>query len=150
MQPDPWIHDDQAIVLNVKDKGLVVLTGCGHAGVVNTLKCAREMTGVNQIHAVIGGFHLTGPIFEPIVQPTVQALKEFKPGVIVPQHCTGWKATHLIAPSFQMHLHLIALELRWSSAPSAARQRAVQDSTPLKPADFRNGLNDWNMPCGPR
>ena len=44
-QPDPWIHDDQAIVLNVKDKGLVVLTGCGHAGVVNTLKCARDMTG---------------------------------------------------------------------------------------------------------
>jgi 7,8-dihydropterin-6-yl-methyl-4-(beta-D-ribofuranosyl)aminobenzene 5'-phosphate synthase len=99
-QPDPWIHDDQAIVLNVKDKGLVVLTGCGHAGVVNTLKCAREMTGVQQIHAVIGGFHLTGPIFEPIVAPTVQALKEFNPSVIVPQHCTGWKATHLIAREF--------------------------------------------------
>ena len=42
-QPDPWIHDDQAIVMNVKDKGLVVLTGCGHAGVVNTLKCARRV-----------------------------------------------------------------------------------------------------------
>lgn len=99
-QPDPWIHDDQAIVLNVKNKGLVVLTGCGHAGVVNTLQCAREMTGVQQICAVIGGFHLTGPIFEPIIAPTVQALKEFKPGVIVPQHCTGWKATHLIAREF--------------------------------------------------
>jgi 7,8-dihydropterin-6-yl-methyl-4-(beta-D-ribofuranosyl)aminobenzene 5'-phosphate synthase len=99
-QPDPWIHDDQAIVLNVKNKGLVVLTGCGHAGVVNTLKCAREMTGVQQIHAVIGGFHLTGPIFEPIIAPTVQALKEFNPSVIVPQHCTGWKATHLIAREF--------------------------------------------------
>jgi 7,8-dihydropterin-6-yl-methyl-4-(beta-D-ribofuranosyl)aminobenzene 5'-phosphate synthase len=99
-QPDPWIHDDQAIVMNVKDKGLVVLTGCGHAGVVNTLRCARDMTGVDRIHAVIGGFHLTGPIFEPIVQPTVQALHEFNPSVIVPQHCTGWKATHLIAHEF--------------------------------------------------
>jgi 7,8-dihydropterin-6-yl-methyl-4-(beta-D-ribofuranosyl)aminobenzene 5'-phosphate synthase len=99
-QPDPWIHDDQAIVIHVKHKGLVVLTGCGHAGVVNTLRCARDMTGVNQIHAVIGGFHLTGPIFEPIIQPTVQALKEFEPSVIVPQHCTGWKATHLIAREF--------------------------------------------------
>jgi 7,8-dihydropterin-6-yl-methyl-4-(beta-D-ribofuranosyl)aminobenzene 5'-phosphate synthase len=99
-QPDPWIHDDQAIVINVKDKGLVVLTGCGHAGVINTLNCARELTGVSRIHAVIGGFHLTGPIFEPIVAPTVQALKEFNPGVIVPQHCTGWKATHLIAREF--------------------------------------------------
>jgi 7,8-dihydropterin-6-yl-methyl-4-(beta-D-ribofuranosyl)aminobenzene 5'-phosphate synthase len=99
-QPDPWIHDDQAIVLNVKNRGLVVLTGCGHAGVVNTLKCARELTGVNQVHAVIGGFHLTGPTFEPIISPTIQALKEFNPSVIVPQHCTGWKAMHLIAREF--------------------------------------------------
>lgn len=99
-QPDPWIHDDQAIVVNVKDKGLVVLTGCGHAGVVNTLKFAREVTGENQIHAIIGGFHLTGPIFEPIVQPTIAALKEFSPDVIVPQHCTGWRAMHLIAREF--------------------------------------------------
>ncbi len=99
-QPDPWIHDDQAIVLSVKNKGLVVLTGCGHAGVVNTLKYARELTGEDRIHAVIGGFHLTGPIFEPIVQPTIAALKEFGPSVIVPQHCTGWKATHLIAREF--------------------------------------------------
>jgi 7,8-dihydropterin-6-yl-methyl-4-(beta-D-ribofuranosyl)aminobenzene 5'-phosphate synthase len=99
-QPDPWIHDDQAIVLNVKDKGLVVLTGCGHAGVINTLNSARELTGVSRIHAVIGGFHLTGPIFEPVIAPTVQALKDFNPEVIVPQHCTGWKATHLIAREF--------------------------------------------------
>ncbi len=99
-QPDPWIHDDQAIVMNVKNKGLVVLTGCGHAGVINTLHCARQLTGVNQIHAVIGGFHLTGPVFEPIVAPTVHALKEFNPAIIVPQHCTGWKATHLIAQEF--------------------------------------------------
>ncbi len=99
-QPDPWIHDDQAIVLNVKNRGLVVLTGCGHAGVINTLKCAREITGVNEIHAVIGGFHLTGPIFEPIVAPTVNAVKEFNPAIIVPQHCTGWKAIHAIAQEF--------------------------------------------------
>lgn len=99
-QPDPWIHDDQAIVLNVKNKGLVVLTGCGHAGVVNTLKCARDLTGVDRIHSVIGGFHLTGPTFEPIIAPTIQALKEFQPSVIVPEHCTGWKATHLLAREF--------------------------------------------------
>ncbi len=99
-QPDPWIHDDQAIVINVKDKGLVVLTGCGHAGVINTLNCARELTGVSQIHAVIGGFHLTGPLFEPVIAPTLKALNDFNPEVIVPQHCTGWKATHLIARQF--------------------------------------------------
>jgi 7,8-dihydropterin-6-yl-methyl-4-(beta-D-ribofuranosyl)aminobenzene 5'-phosphate synthase len=99
-QPDPWIHDDQAVIINVKDKGLVVLTGCGHAGVVNTLKHARDLTGVSPIHAVIGGFHLTGPIFEPIIVPTVQALKEFNPSIIVPEHCTGWRAMHLIAKEF--------------------------------------------------
>jgi 7,8-dihydropterin-6-yl-methyl-4-(beta-D-ribofuranosyl)aminobenzene 5'-phosphate synthase len=99
-QPDPWIHDDQAVIINLKDKGLVVLTGCGHAGVVNTLKHARSLTGVGDIHAVIGGFHLTGPIFEPIIIPTVQALKEFNPSIIVPEHCTGWRAMHLIAKEF--------------------------------------------------
>ena len=99
-QPDPWIHDDQAMVINVKDKGLVVLTGCGHAGVVNTLLHAKNATGVSNIYAVIGGFHLTGKIFEPIISPTVQALKEINPKVIVPQHCTGWKATHAIAQEF--------------------------------------------------
>jgi 7,8-dihydropterin-6-yl-methyl-4-(beta-D-ribofuranosyl)aminobenzene 5'-phosphate synthase len=99
-QPDPWIHDDQAVIINLKDKGLVVLTGCGHAGVVNTLKHARSLTGVGDIHAVIGGFHLTGPIFEPIIVPTVEALKEFNPSIIVPEHCTGWRAMHLIAKEF--------------------------------------------------
>jgi len=99
-QPDPWIHDDQAVVINVKQKGLVVLTGCGHAGVVNTLLHARNATGVSEIHAVIGGFHLTGRIFEPIINPTVQALKEINPKVIVPEHCTGWRATHEIAHAF--------------------------------------------------
>jgi len=99
-QPDPWIHDDQAMVINVKDKGLVVLTGCGHAGVVNTLLHAKNGTGVSNIYAVIGGLHLTGKIFEPIIPPTIQALKEINPKVIVPQHCTGWKATHAIAQEF--------------------------------------------------
>ncbi len=99
-QPDPWIHDDQAIVMHVRNKGLIVLTGCGHAGVINTLTHALNFTGVNRIHAVIGGFHLTGPVFEPIIAPTIQALKEFAPRVIVPEHCTGWRATHEIAREF--------------------------------------------------
>ncbi|MFQ5860003.1 MAG: MBL fold metallo-hydrolase [Dehalococcoidia bacterium] len=99
-QPDPWIHDDQAIVINVREKGLVVLTGCGHAGLVNTLLHARNVTGVREIYAAIGGFHLTGSFFEPIIAPTIQALKEIAPKVMVPQHCTGWRATHEIAREF--------------------------------------------------
>ena len=77
-----------------------MLTGCGHAGVINTLRCARDLTGVKRVHTVIGGFHLTGPTFEPIIAPTVDALRQFDPSVIVPQHCTGWKATHVLAREF--------------------------------------------------
>jgi 7,8-dihydropterin-6-yl-methyl-4-(beta-D-ribofuranosyl)aminobenzene 5'-phosphate synthase len=83
--------------VNVKEKGLVVLTGCGHAGAINTIKQAQELTGVQKIHAVIGGFHLSGPLFEPIIAPTVAALKEMNPSLVVPAHCTGWKAVHAIA-----------------------------------------------------
>lgn len=96
-QPDPYIHDDQAIVVNVKHKGLVVLTGCGHAGAINTIRQAQELTGVETIHAVIGGLHLGGLLFEPYIAPTVAALKEIGPAMIVPAHCTGWKAAHAIA-----------------------------------------------------
>ena len=96
-QKDPYIHDDQAVVVHVKDKGLVVLTGCGHAGAINTIRQAQELTGVQKVHAVIGGFHLSGPLFESIIPPTVAALKELNPEMIVPAHCTGWKAVHAIA-----------------------------------------------------
>ncbi len=96
-QQDPWIHDDQAVVLHVKDKGLVVLTGCGHAGVINTIRHAQELTGIQKIYAIIGGFHLSGRLFEPIIEPTIAALKRFNPAMVVPAHCTGWKASHALA-----------------------------------------------------
>ena len=60
---DPMVLDDQALILNVRGKGLVVLTGCGHAGIVNICRYARRLTGIDQIYAVIGGFHLNGPLF---------------------------------------------------------------------------------------
>ncbi|HYB91268.1 MAG TPA: MBL fold metallo-hydrolase [Candidatus Binataceae bacterium] len=99
-QPDPLIQDDQAAVVNVRDKGLVVLTGCGHAGLINTIHYARELTGVSRVHAIIGGFHLSGPMFEPRIEPTIRALWEFAPDIIVAAHCTGWRATHAIAREF--------------------------------------------------
>jgi 7,8-dihydropterin-6-yl-methyl-4-(beta-D-ribofuranosyl)aminobenzene 5'-phosphate synthase len=96
-QPDPLILDDQALIANVAGRGLVILTGCGHAGVINTCRYAQRLTGVTRLHAVIGGFHLSGPLFEPIIGDTVTALEQLAPDVIVPAHCTGWKATHAIA-----------------------------------------------------
>lgn len=96
-EPDPLILDDQALVVNVRDRGLVVVTGCGHAGVVNTCRYAQRLTGVDRLHAVIGGFHLNGPLFEPVIPPTVEAFEDLAPEWLVPTHCTGWKATHALA-----------------------------------------------------
>ena len=72
-------------------------TGCGHAGVINILRQVRSQTGVDQIFALLGGFHLSGAIFEPIIPQTVEALQQIKPAVVVPAHCTGWRATQRIA-----------------------------------------------------
>jgi 7,8-dihydropterin-6-yl-methyl-4-(beta-D-ribofuranosyl)aminobenzene 5'-phosphate synthase len=89
--PDP-IRDDQALVVNVKDKGLVVLSGCAHAGIINTVEYARKIMGTDHVHAVLGGFHLTGTAFAPVIQPTVDAMKLIGPDYVVPMHCTGWDA----------------------------------------------------------
>jgi len=99
-QPDPLILDDQALVASVRGRGLVVLTGCGHSGIVNILRYVRKLTGEDRIHAVIGGFHLGGPLFEKVIAPTCDALAEFSPDYLVPSHCTGWRATHAIAARF--------------------------------------------------
>jgi 7,8-dihydropterin-6-yl-methyl-4-(beta-D-ribofuranosyl)aminobenzene 5'-phosphate synthase len=97
LAPDPLIKDDQAIILNVKDKGLVILTGCGHAGVINTVKYAIELTGEDRIHAIIGGIHLSGKLFEPIIRRTADELADLKPRFVVPCHCSGFKAVTEIA-----------------------------------------------------
>jgi 7,8-dihydropterin-6-yl-methyl-4-(beta-D-ribofuranosyl)aminobenzene 5'-phosphate synthase len=94
---DPLMLDDQAILLHVRDKGLVVLTGCGHAGIVNTVRYAQKLTGIEQIYAIIGGFHLGGLTPEPLIQQTCDALAAFAPTIIVPTHCTGFRAIHRLA-----------------------------------------------------
>ncbi len=96
-QADPLIHDDQALVVNVRNKGLVVLTGCGHAGAINSIRYAQELTGVDTIYALLGGLHLTGGIFESIIPRTVQELKAIGPSLIMLGHCTGWKAIQTFA-----------------------------------------------------
>lgn len=88
---DP-IEEDTAIVINIKGKGLVILSGCAHSGIINTVEYAREVTGVDPVFVVMGGFHLTGADFEPIIGPTTEALKALNPQYVVPTHCTGRKA----------------------------------------------------------
>ena len=92
MENDPLIKDDQAIVLNIKDKGLVIITGCAHAGIINIIKYAKELSGEDRIYAVIGGMHLTGGVFEPLIPRTIDELEQLKPNFIIPCHCSGLKA----------------------------------------------------------
>jgi 7,8-dihydropterin-6-yl-methyl-4-(beta-D-ribofuranosyl)aminobenzene 5'-phosphate synthase len=96
-EPDPWIRDDQCAVVNVRDKGLVVISGCAHAGIVNTVRNAQRLTGVQKVHAILGGFHLTGGLFEPIIPATIAELHAISPTHVIPGHCTGVTATHRLA-----------------------------------------------------
>jgi 7,8-dihydropterin-6-yl-methyl-4-(beta-D-ribofuranosyl)aminobenzene 5'-phosphate synthase len=89
---DP-IEDDTGIAACVKGEGLVVLSGCSHSGIVNTVNHARAVTGVDAVYAVMGGFHLTGPALAAVIGPTTQALQEIAPKYVVPCHCTGRAAT---------------------------------------------------------
>ncbi len=91
-----YLEDDTSIVMHLEGKGLIVVSGCAHSGIINTVNHARETTGINEVYAIIGGFHLTGQHSQQAIEPTLQALKDISPEIIVPSHCTGYKATHLI------------------------------------------------------
>jgi 7,8-dihydropterin-6-yl-methyl-4-(beta-D-ribofuranosyl)aminobenzene 5'-phosphate synthase len=82
---------EQALLFLVKDKGLVVLSGCAHSGIVNAVRHARSMTGVERVHAVIGGFHLVNASSDKI-EATVADMRLMAPDYIVPTHCTGFEA----------------------------------------------------------
>jgi 7,8-dihydropterin-6-yl-methyl-4-(beta-D-ribofuranosyl)aminobenzene 5'-phosphate synthase len=82
---------EQAVILNAKGKGLVVLSSCAHRGIVNTVKHAQKITGVEKVYMVMGGFHLTGA--DPkVIQRTVADIKAIGLQYIIPTHCTGFEA----------------------------------------------------------
>ena len=79
-----------------KDKGLVILSGCAHSGIVNTIEHAKEFTGVDKIYGVIGGFHLARASDEEI-EKTIEYIKKDKPKYVVPTHCSGFRAIRMFA-----------------------------------------------------
>src|SRR4029077_15627022 len=99
-EPDPLVLDDQAMIINVRDQGLVIITGWGHAGGVKIPRYARLLTGERTVCAIVGGFHLNGPIYEPLVDRVCADLLEMQPSWIVPGHCTGWRAQHRMSRVF--------------------------------------------------
>lgn len=94
------ILDDQSLIVKLKNNRLVLITGCCHAGIINTIRFAQKMTGIDNVHGLLGGLHLSGPFFETVIEQTVDALKEIDPEVMVPMHCTGWKAVKKLADAF--------------------------------------------------
>ena len=99
LQRDP-VSDDQALVMILKQKGLVVISGCSHTGIVNTVRYAQKLTGIQKVYAVLGGFHLSGAFYEKILDQTVSELKTLSPAVVVPMHCTGRKAMDQFSREF--------------------------------------------------
>lgn len=99
---DGWrqdqVPDDQALLVKTR-QGLVVVLGCAHSGIVNTLLHARQITGENRVHAVVGGTHLhIAP--EPQLVETVRALREFGIRRLGVSHCTGLEVSVRLAQEF--------------------------------------------------
>ena len=88
-KPVPDTHlNEHATCFNLKDRGLVVISSCGHAGIVNSTRTAMKVSGVDKVHAILGGFHLF-PADDDYVRQTVAELKALNPDVLIPMHCSG-------------------------------------------------------------
>jgi 7,8-dihydropterin-6-yl-methyl-4-(beta-D-ribofuranosyl)aminobenzene 5'-phosphate synthase len=99
-EDDPWIMDERFMVVKLAGRGLVVFSACSHAGLINVLTETRRQFPGDPIHAVVGGFHLSGATVEPIIPETVRDLAGFDIRWIVPSHCTGWRATAALVQAF--------------------------------------------------
>lgn len=86
--PDDLRHE-VATAWVVKDRGLVVSSSCSHRGMLNAVRLARELSGVDHVHAVIGGLHLVWPRTEAEALETADALEKIGPDYVIPMHCTG-------------------------------------------------------------
>ena len=91
--------DEQALVAHVEGRGLVILGGCSHPGIVNMVKYAQKLTGIKKVAAIIAGLHLTAG-GDPLIKQTIQGLKEIEPELIIAGHCTGFKALTQLALAF--------------------------------------------------
>ena len=91
--------DDQALVINIEGKGLVVVTGCAHSGVVNTIRHAKKITETNKVYAILGGFHLAGADDDRI-KTTIRELEKLNLNFIGPCHCTGSKVIKKFKEAF--------------------------------------------------
>jgi 7,8-dihydropterin-6-yl-methyl-4-(beta-D-ribofuranosyl)aminobenzene 5'-phosphate synthase len=98
-EPDPLVMEERFMAAHVKGKGLALFTGCSHAGIINICTHAQELFPDAPLYALVGGLHLVYPN-EEFVDDTVNALKSFGFKLIIPGHCTGWRAVHALINAF--------------------------------------------------
>jgi len=98
-EPDPLVLDERFMLAHIRGKGLVIFTGCSHAGVVNICRHAQELFPATPLYALVGGLHLVYPN-EDLIDATIAELKKFNLSVIIPGHCTGWRAVHAFVRAF--------------------------------------------------
>lgn len=98
-EPDPLVTDERFLAVHLRGKGLVVFSACSHAGIVNVLHHARACLPEVKLHAVMGGFHLAGPT-EAIIPETVRDLGGFGLELMMPAHCTGWRALNALERAY--------------------------------------------------
>lgn len=108
--------DDGALVVHLAGKGLVILTGCGHAGLINTVREAIRQTGVGRVHALGGGFHLCGASPARIAA-TIRDLRGLAPRWIFPSHCSGLEFEAALQQAFPRGFILdsVGTEYCWTS-----------------------------------
>jgi 7,8-dihydropterin-6-yl-methyl-4-(beta-D-ribofuranosyl)aminobenzene 5'-phosphate synthase len=95
---DDQTLDDIALAVSVKDKGIIVITGCAHAGIINSIRQAQAATGVKDVYAIFGGFHLGFPgVSAENVDQTLIELKSLEPSVVSPMHCSGFNTLATVA-----------------------------------------------------
>lgn len=97
---DALILDERYVAVHIAGKGILVFTACSHAGIINVLADARTRFGDVPLYGVMGGFHLSGTPAEAIIPDTVAALRDFDLRMLVPGHCTGWRAIHRLVDAF--------------------------------------------------
>ena len=89
-------RDETSIILNIKDKGLVILTGCGHMGVKNTIEYAQKLTGIDKIYAIIGGLHQERKRADEL-ENMVEYIEKLNPDIVCGMHCTGFEFSKLMS-----------------------------------------------------
>ena len=104
-------RDEVSLYINIKEKGLVILTGCGHVGIINTIKHAQKITGIDKVYAIIGGFHKENLSLDEI-NSAVGFIERLDPKITCGVHCTGFEFNRFMRKHPSHTLGVVGTEFR--------------------------------------